>query len=95
MSLTPEEKQQMDQLAESISKLCHMVISRKLCQIFEIVKEELDKSGAPKRKPMLSDMADELIRELKRQKMTGMHSTFDDMLLTITTEGRSQRTDEG
>lgn len=42
--MTPEEKAEaIDKLAESISKLCHAVIRRRLGQFFEVIEEEMAK----------------------------------------------------
>lgn len=42
--LTDEEKAMVDELAKSISKLLHMVVSRKLEQFFEVIKAEVKQS---------------------------------------------------
>lgn len=36
-----EQRQRIDQLAHSISGLCHMVIARRLGQFFEVIGEEV------------------------------------------------------
>jgi hypothetical protein len=48
--LTEEQRKLIDELAGSISKLCHTVIARRLGQFFEVIGEELSKS-APEQKP--------------------------------------------
>lgn len=45
--MTPEQKAEaIDKLAESISKLCHSVIRRRLGQFFDVIEEELQKQAA-------------------------------------------------
>lgn len=41
--LTAREKEMIDKLAESISRLLHIVVARKLEQFFVIIKQEVQK----------------------------------------------------
>lgn len=42
-NLTEREREMVDKLAESISRLLHMVVARKLEQFFEVIKQEVNK----------------------------------------------------
>ena len=44
--VTDEQREMIDKLAKSISKLCHTVITRRLGQFFEVIGEELQKERA-------------------------------------------------
>lgn len=44
--LTDEQRKLIDELAGSVSKLCHAVIRRRLEQFFEVIGEEVTKERA-------------------------------------------------
>lgn len=44
--VSDEQRKLVDQLAKSISGLCHTVIARRLGQFFEVIGEELQKEPA-------------------------------------------------
>lgn len=45
-TMTDEQRQLIDELAQSISRLCHTVIARRLGQFFEVIGNELAKERA-------------------------------------------------
>lgn len=42
---TDEQRKLIDELAESISRLCHTVIARRLEQFFEVIGEEVSNNS--------------------------------------------------
>ena len=45
-SVTDEQRKIIDDLAESISRLCHQVIRRRLEQLFDVIGDEVVKEQA-------------------------------------------------
>lgn len=46
--LTEEQRKMIDELAGSISRLCHTIIRRRLEQFFEVIGEEIQKPAPGK-----------------------------------------------
>lgn len=44
--LTEQQRKLIDELAGSVSKLCHVVIRRRLEQFFEVISDEIQKIEA-------------------------------------------------
>lgn len=55
---TDEQRELIDELAESISRLCHTVIRRRLGQFFEVIGEEVSNNSQT-----ISHLRDALNRE--------------------------------
>jgi len=45
MTTSDEQRKLIDDLAESVSRLCHQVIARRLGQFFEVIGEEVSKDS--------------------------------------------------
>lgn len=45
VTLTDAERQLIDELAKSISKLLHVVVARRLQQFFEVIKQEMQEQS--------------------------------------------------